>query len=126
VDYVYPRLDPVTHTLKVRLRFANPYKSLKPNMYADVRISAPPEKQVLVIPREALIRTGAGDRGIVALGDGRYQARKVTVGIESGDKIVIVTGLTETDKVVTSAQFLIDSESNIKAGFKRMDDHRSH
>lgn len=120
VDYVYPRLDPTTHTLKVRLRFDNPTEILKPNMYADVTIMAEDTNAVLVIPREAVIYTGEGARVIKSLGDGRYAAKPVKLGIESGDKIAVLSGLKEGDKIVISAQFLIDSESSLKASFGRM------
>ncbi len=120
VDYVYPRLDPTTHTLKVRLRFENLEEVLKPNMYADISIFALPEKDVLAIPREAIIYTGEGARVIVSLGHGRYKAKPVELGIESGSQIAVLSGLKEGEKVVVSAQFLIDSESSLKASFGRM------
>lgn len=121
VDYVYPRLDPNTHALKVRLRFKNPSEALKPNMYADVKIAASEVENVLSIPREAVIYTGTGSRVIVSLGKGQYKAKPITVGFESGDYIVVLDGLQEGETVVTSAHFLIDSESSLKASFDRMD-----
>lgn len=120
VDYVYPRLEPETHTLKVRLRFDNPDEILKPNMYADIRIEAEPEKDTLSIPREAVIYTGKRAHVILSLGQGRYKAKTITLGIESGNYIAVRSGLKEGDKIVTSAQFLIDSESSLKASFARM------
>lgn len=120
VDYVYPRLDPTTHTLKVRLLFDNKNEALKPNMYADVTILGTSEKDVLVIPREAVIYTGKGARVIVSLGDGRYVAKGVKLGIESGDEIVVLSGLEAGEIIVTSGQFLMDSESSLKASFDRM------
>jgi Cu(I)/Ag(I) efflux system membrane fusion protein len=90
-------------------------------MYATVNIYAGPKKDVLSIPREALIKTGDGQRVIVALGEGRFKPREVIAGIESGDFVEIRHGLKEGDRVVTSAQFLIDSEANLKASFDRMD-----
>lgn len=120
VDYVYPELNQQTHTLRVRLSFPNPDLSLKPNMYANIKILSRMIKEALAIPREALIRTGEGDRVILALGGGRYKAQAVKIGIESGDYYQILSGLKAGDRVVTSAQFLIDSESNLKAAFSRM------
>ncbi len=120
VEYVYPQLDLKTRTLKVRLRFDNPGEALKPNMFADVTLFAGPKGDVLSIPREALIRTGSEERVILALGDGRFQARRVTSGIESGDRVEIRQGLEEGEQVVTSGQFLIDSESSMKASLSRM------
>jgi Cu(I)/Ag(I) efflux system membrane fusion protein len=120
VEYIYPSLDPKTRTLKVRLRFENKDESLKPNMFAKVNIFGGAKREVLIIPREALIRTGNDERVIVSLGEGRFQAREVTAGIESGDYIEIITGVGLGDKVVTSGQFLIDSEASLKASLARM------
>ena len=120
VEYIYPELDPVTRTLRVRLRFDNPEEKLMPNMYAHVSIFGEEKKDVLSIPREALIRDSKQTRVIRALGDGRFQAQEVVAGIESGDWIEITSGLNEGDEIVVSSQFLIDSESNLKASLQRM------
>lgn len=121
VEYIYPQLDAKTRTLKARLRFANPENMLKPNMYANVVILANPQENVLSIPSEALIRSSDGNRVIVALGAGRFEACRVTIGHESGNRIEILSGLKVGEKVVISGQFLIDSESNLKASLERMD-----
>jgi Cu(I)/Ag(I) efflux system membrane fusion protein len=120
VEYVYPSLNPKTRTLKARLHFDNPDEALKPNMFADVTIYGGPKKNVIVIPREALIRTGTEERVILSLGEGRYQPRTVVAGIETGDWVEILSGLKEGETVVTSGQFLIDSEASIKASLQRM------
>ncbi|MCK5263079.1 MAG: efflux RND transporter periplasmic adaptor subunit [Gammaproteobacteria bacterium] len=120
VEYIYPSLDPKTRTLKVRLRFDNPEEALKPNMYANVKIFGGAKNDILVIPMEALIRTGRNERVIVALGEGRFEARTVNAGIESGDWVEIVSGLKSGEEVVVSGQFLIDSEASIKASLNRM------
>ncbi len=120
VKFIYPTLDPVTRTLKVRMQFDNPDELLKPNMYANVRIYAKPEKNVIAIPLEALIRTGHDERVIIALGDGKFKARHVKSGIESGNEVEILSGVNVGDKVVTSAQFLIDSEASVRASITRM------
>ncbi len=120
VEYIYPSLDPKTRTLKVRLRFDNKDESLKPNMFAKVAIYGGAKREVLIIPREALIRSGNDQRVIISLGEGRFQARDVTAGIESGEFIEIIVGVSEGDKVVTSGQFLIDSEASLKASIARM------
>ncbi|WP_456413525.1 efflux RND transporter periplasmic adaptor subunit [Thiolapillus sp.] len=122
VEYVYPSLDMKTRTLLVRLRFDNPGESLKPNMYARVKLYASPRENVISIPMEALIRTGAKDRVIVEVGAGRFDAREVVAGIESGERIEILEGLEVGEKVVVSGQFLIDSEASLKASFMRMTD----
>jgi len=121
VDYVYPELDPQTRTLKVRLRFDNKARVLRPNMFARVTIFGSETAPVVHVPREALIRGGAVDRVVLALGDGRFRAQPVDIGIESGDRVEIRAGVGEGDLVVTSGQFLIDSESNIDAALARMD-----
>jgi len=120
VEYIYPTLDPKTRTLKVRLRFDNPGEKLKPNMYANVKIYGGAKEDTIVIPLEALIRTGREERVIIALGDGRFDARIVRSGIESGEYVEILEGLDENESVVTSGQFLIDSEASMRASLNRM------
>jgi len=121
VDYVYPGLDAKTRTLKVRLRFDNPDELLKPNMYADVSIYGGAKQNVLSVPREALIRSAGTERLIISMGNGRYTQREVVAGIESGNWIEVISGIKAGEKVVTSAQFLIDSEASMKASFSRME-----
>ena len=121
VDYVYPELDPQTRSLKVRLRFDNSSEVLLPNMFARVRIFGDPLGPVIHIPRQALIRGGSVDRVVVSLGEGRFRAQPVLVGVEAGDRVEIRDGLSADARIVTSGQFLIDSESNIEAAFARMD-----
>ena len=120
VEYIYPSLDPKTRTLKVRLGFDNLDEALKPNMFANVTIYGGAKKDVVIIPREALIRTGNDERVIVSIGNGRFQPRDVKAGIESGEFIEIISGVNVGDKVVTSGQFLIDSEASLKASIARM------
>ena len=120
VEYIYPSLDPKTRTLKARLRFDNPDEALKPNMYAHVKIFAGAREGIIVIPVEALIRTGRESRVVIALGEGRFASRTVTAGIESGDWVEILSGLEPGEEVVTSGQFLIDSEASLKASMTRM------
>ena len=120
VEYIYPSLDAKTRTLKARLRFDNPDEALKPNMYANVRIFGGARDDTIVIPVEALIRTGRESRVVMALGEGRFASRTVTAGIESGDQVEIIAGLEPGEEVVTSGQFLIDSEASLKASMTRM------
>jgi len=121
VDYVYPVLDPKTRTLQVRLRFDNPDERLKPNMYAQVTIFGKSHPAALSIPREALIRGQEVDRVVVALGNGSYTVYEVMTGIESGHWVEIIAGLEAGDEVVTSAQFLIDSEASLAGSIRRLD-----
>jgi Cu(I)/Ag(I) efflux system membrane fusion protein len=120
VDYIYPELDPVTRTLRVRLRFNNADLALRPNMFANVTFKRAQRNNVLTVPSEAVIRTGQSDRVVVALGDGRFKPVEVTVGAQSDGQTEIVRGLAKGDKIVLSGQFLIDSESSLTAGFARM------
>lgn len=120
VDYIYPQLDAKTRTLKVRLKFENINEALKPNMYAEVTIFSGAKRDILVIPRESLIRTGQDTRVIVDQGDGRFAPRKIVAGVESGDGVEVIAGLRENERVVTSGQFLIDSEASLKASLARM------
>lgn len=120
VDYVYPDVTGATRTLKVRLRLANPDLQLRPNMYASVRLKVGVTRAALQMPGAALIRTGAGERVIVALGDGKFAQRTVVAGVETGDQVEIIDGLTEGETVVTSGQFLIDSEASLTASLERL------
>lgn len=121
VDYIYPELDPKTRTLKVRIKFDNPGEVLLPNMFARVTIAGTLTEPVPYIPREALIRGGRQDRVVIALGDGRFRSAPVATGMESGAWIEIIDGLQPGQQVVTSAQFLLDSESGLDAAFARME-----
>ena len=120
VDYVYPTIREASRTGRVRLVFDNPDLTLRPNMYANVTIEVDPREGVLIIPVEALIRTGASERVILAMEDGRFRPAQVRTGIESGGKVEILDGLTDGERVVTSAQFLLDSEASFEASMIRM------
>lgn len=122
VEYIYPDLDARTRTLKVRLRFDNPGENLKPNMYANVKIYGGPKNDIVVIPLEGLIRTGRAQRVVIDLGEGRFAAREVVAGIESGDYVEIIKGVEAGDKIVVSGQFLIDSEASMRGSIMRMTD----
>jgi Cu(I)/Ag(I) efflux system membrane fusion protein len=122
VDYIYPTLDKTTRTLQVRLRFDNPELLFKPDMFARLSVSTQPTKAMLNIPTSALISTGTQKRVVLSLGDGRYKSVAVTAGKSTGSagRTAILTGVYPEDWVVTSAQFLLDSESSISSDFMRM------
>ncbi len=119
IDYIYPTLDSQTRTLRVRLRFDNQSGDLKPNMFAKVVVHSSDTAPVLVMPREALIRTGEQDRAVLSLGEGTFKSVSVKVGKVDGRQVEILEGLQENDRVVTSAQFLLDSESSKTSEFSR-------
>jgi len=121
VDYVYPVLDAKTRTLRVRLKFDNAENKLKPNMYARVSIYGRLRPAALTIPREALIRAPNRDRVVISLGDGQFRVHEVLTGMESGDWVEILAGIEEGDEVVTSSQFLIDSEASLAGSIQRLD-----
>lgn len=120
VDYIYPTLDAKTRTLRVRMRFANQDGKLKPNMFAEVVIHKQAEQASLTVPKEALIRGADSNRLVLALGEGRFKSVNVKVGRSNGQQVEILSGVQEGEQVVTSAQFLLDSESGKTSDFKRM------
>jgi len=121
VGYVYPTLDAKTRTAGVRLRFENADGLLKPNMFAQVTIHAEGDDSVLMIPREAVIRTGKQDRVVLAKGEGRFKSVAVGLGRIGDEYVEVVKGLDEGEEVVTSAQFLLDSESSKSSDFSRLE-----
>ncbi len=120
VDYINPELDRRTRTLPVRLRFDNADGLLRPNMFAEVRLIGTEGREAVTLPAEAVIRTGRAERVVLALPEGRFRPRLVTTGLMQDGRIEIVQGLAAGERVVASAQFLIDSESSLSAGFLRM------
>jgi hypothetical protein len=132
VESVRSDVDIGTRSLKARIRLINPDAALRPNMYADVVIRDTARRdQKLMVPREALIRTGTRTSVVLNVGAGRFQPVEVVAGEESGDWVEIRQGIKEGDTVVTSGQFLIDSEASVRASFQRMesapaDPHAGH
>nr|WP_086937410.1 efflux RND transporter periplasmic adaptor subunit [Thaumasiovibrio occultus] len=120
VDYIYPVLDAKTRGMRVRITFANPDLVLKPNMYANIQIHAQSYNDVLVVPRQAIIHNGDMTRVVLALGDGKYRSARIVTGRQTHDWVEITEGLTLGDKVVTSAQFMLDSESSQSADLSRI------
>ncbi|PKM17669.1 MAG: efflux transporter periplasmic adaptor subunit [Gammaproteobacteria bacterium HGW-Gammaproteobacteria-15] len=120
VDYIYPSLNTKTRTARVRVKLANPDAFLKPGMFAQLNINTQAGAEELLIPREALIRTGSQNRVVLALGDGKFKSVAVEPGRIGEQQVEIVSGLSNGERIVTSAQFLIDSESSKTSDFKRM------
>ena len=123
LDYIYPKLNAQLRTLRVRLRFTNSDGLLKPNMYAQIVMHSDDSQPVLQVPYEAVIRTGKQDRVVLQLAPGQFKSVEVQIGRVSDSHIEILSGLHAEDLIVTSAQFLLDSESNISSDFKRMNHH---
>ncbi len=120
MTYIYPYLEADTRTIKVRLEFDNPGLKLKPNMFADVSILASKQVDAIVIPTESVLRTGDRDTVLLVRGPGKYEPRNVTLGISSDGLVQILAGIAEGQEVVTSAQFLIDSESKLREAAAKM------
>jgi len=120
VDYVYPTVDPISRTVRVRLAFHDVEGALLPNMYGDIEVMGEAREDVLAIPTEALIRSSEGDRVVLALGEGRFRPARVLAGVEAGGFVEILSGLSEGEIIVTSGQFLIDSEASLDASLLRM------
>lgn len=126
VTFVYPTLNPESRTLRVRLEFANPDFALKPAMFANVELPLDATEGV-VIPDSAVIDTGERQVVFVSLGGGRFEPREVKLGIRSSGKAQVLSGVAAGDQVVTRANFLLDSESQLRAaiaGMKKTSDQK--
>jgi Cu(I)/Ag(I) efflux system membrane fusion protein len=121
VALIYPHMMAETRTARIRIELPNPDEVLRPDMYADVEIATGTQTPVLTVSSSAVI--DSGDRQIVLLdkGEGRFEPRKVKLGRRGEGRIEIKEGLAESDKVVVSANFLIDAESNLKAALNSLD-----
>jgi Cu(I)/Ag(I) efflux system membrane fusion protein len=120
IEYVYPEMDARTRTVNVRLVVPGEESGLLANQYVDVRIFAGPKHDIVYVPRDAVISTGKQSRVLLAHEGGRFESREVTPGMESGGYTEIIAGLSEGERVVTSGQFLIDSEASFRASLQRM------
>jgi Cu(I)/Ag(I) efflux system membrane fusion protein len=120
VSALLPEVNPATRTLKARIELANPGGQLAPGMFASVTFQQTGGGDVLLVPSEAVIRTGRRSVVMVALGDGRFAPAEVETGAEAGDRTEIRKGLEEGQKVVLSGQFLIDSEASLRGATERM------
>jgi len=120
IDYIYPYEEGTTRTVKVRLVFDNKDGRLKPGMFADITIHAGTRDKVLAVPSEAIVRSGSKEQVFVVTGPGVFEPRQVVTGIEAEGYTEIVSGLNQHERVVTSAQFLIDSESKLREATAKM------
>ncbi|WP_337872082.1 efflux RND transporter periplasmic adaptor subunit [Ignavibacterium sp.] len=119
VSFIYPTIDPDSRTIKIRADINNSSGLLKPNMYAAVSTEGPETKVTPAIPENSVIRTGKKDIVIIDLGNGKFKPQEVQLGLYADGYYQVLSGLTEGMKIVTSAQFLIDSESNLKAAINQ-------
>jgi multidrug efflux pump subunit AcrA (membrane-fusion protein) len=123
ISYIYPYLDEKSRTITVRLEFSNPDLELKPGMYANVNIKGKTIPDALVIPNEAIIRSGVRNVVFVSQGEGRFEPRGIKIGEEGGSNnqyVRVISGLFENEKIVTSAQFMLDSESRLQEAIQKM------
>ncbi|NQU05721.1 MAG: efflux RND transporter periplasmic adaptor subunit [Calditrichaeota bacterium] len=119
IDYIYPYLDAKTRTANIRIVVPNPHLDLRPEMYVDVRIEAQSRKNAVVIPKNAVLRSGVRDIVFIALGEGRFMPREIKLGIETNELYEVTAGLASGTSVVTSAQFLLDSEAKLQEAIQR-------
>ncbi len=117
VGLVYPVLEGASRTAQVRLEFPNPDLALKPEMYAHVELESD-LGQRLTIPESAVLSSGTRDIVFVAQGEGYFEPRHVRLGVRLADSVEVLEGLKEGEKVVTSGNFLIDSESKLEAALE--------
>ena len=122
VSYIYPYLDAKNRTIKVRLEFDNKNLALKPDMFADINVHADQQIEAVVIPSEAIVRTGVEEQVFVQRAPGKFEPRKVSIGVSASGKTQVLSGLNEGETVVTSSQFLLDSESKLKEATAKMID----
>jgi Cu(I)/Ag(I) efflux system membrane fusion protein/cobalt-zinc-cadmium efflux system membrane fusion protein len=120
VDYIYPVLNRKNRTIKIRLILPNPDVILKPGMFATVRIHTKPIKESILVLSEAVIHSGERNIAFVYKGDGLFEPRELKLGVKGDEKYQVLSGLEIGEKVVTSGQFLLDSESRLKEAVKKM------
>ncbi|HUF19477.1 MAG TPA: efflux RND transporter periplasmic adaptor subunit [Burkholderiales bacterium] len=120
VEYIYPDVDPQTRTVKVRFTTDNPEHQLRPGMVTSVTLFGGPKRDVLLVPQEAVIRTGERNVIVVEESAGRFRAQEVKIGLASGNQVEITDGLKAGERVVVSGQFLIDSEASLRGAISRL------
>lgn len=123
VVYLYPYHEPTTRTMKVRIELSNEDFRFMPTMYANVEIEAIVSPKALSVPDTAIIDTGERQIAIVDKGEGRFEPRLVKVGFKAEGYVEVLSGLKAGEKVVSSANFLIDSESNLRAALGGLTGH---
>jgi RND family efflux transporter MFP subunit len=125
VSYILPQVDPVTRTLKVRIQFDNPGNVLKPDMYGQIELQSGAGRK-LVVPQSAVLNSGERQVVFVDVGHADFDPRPVQIGEQRGDRIEIISGLKPGERIVTSGNFLIDSETQLKAAMNGASHDPSH
>jgi len=120
VAYIYPYAEAKTRTVKVRIEFDNPGLALKPETFVEITVHASKQEDATVIPSEAVVRSGPQNQVFVVRSPGKFEPRKVELGLQSGGRVIVLDGLAPGEEVVTSAQFLIDSESKLREAAAKM------
>ena len=115
---IYPHLNAQTRTARIRIEVPNPDEVLRPEMYVDAEIETGTPGAVLTVPESAVLDSGTRQAVLVDKGEGRFEPREVKLGRHGGGYVEITDGVSEGEAVVTSANFLIDAESNLKAALK--------
>jgi Cu(I)/Ag(I) efflux system membrane fusion protein len=118
VTLIYPHLNTQTRTARVRIEVPNPEELLRPEMYVDAEIETGTAYPVLAVPESAVLDSGSRQIVLIDKGEGRFEPRDVKFGRRGGGHIEVIEGVAEGESVVTSANFLIDAESNLKAALK--------
>src|SRR5882757_7323058 len=121
VSVIYPHLKMETRTARIRIELPNPDDLLRPDMYADVEIATGTDAPVLTVSNSAVIDSGERQIALLDKGEGRFEPRAVKLGRRGAGRVEIKEGLAENDRVVVSANFLIDAESNLKAALNGLD-----
>jgi Cu(I)/Ag(I) efflux system membrane fusion protein len=126
VEFIQPMIATDSRTVGVRIRLPNPDGDLRPGLFGDVNLTVSARQSVMAIPRSAVIDSGTRSLVFVEVSDGRFEPRAVSVGAQGGDRVEIIDGLSVGDKVVVSANFLIDAESNLKSALEGFGGHQGH
>jgi len=124
VSYIYPYSEAKTRTTKVRLVFDNPDLLLRPDMFSEVSILSDTREDSIIVPSEAVVRSGGKPQIFVVREPGKFEPRDATLGVESDGRVEVIAGVNAGEEVVTSAQFLVDSESKLREATAKMMDSK--